>query len=123
MSDKLREAGKKSSMAVAATGGTGFASVVLLFPDSIYQSLLLILSPVITVLIGRLWEVALDAIDDLRTMHVIKQEEEGAVRDIEALSAMAHVDAEITAQAQRTLNEIRKEKFTTRLDRIRRLKS
>ena len=49
-----------SSTAAGLSGGTGFAGLVLLMPDGVLRSALLILSPSITIVITSFWQVAID---------------------------------------------------------------
>src|SRR3989441_12345787 len=51
------------SKAAGLSGGTGFAGIVLLLPDSVWKSILLIIAPAITVAISSSWHVVTDEID------------------------------------------------------------
>jgi hypothetical protein len=51
------------STAAGLSGGTGFAGIVMLLPDNVWKSILLIIAPAITVAISSSWHVVTDEID------------------------------------------------------------
>src|SRR5229473_891342 len=52
----------QDATAAGLSGGTGFAGIVLLLPDSMWKSVLLIFAPTITVIIGSSWHILTDEI-------------------------------------------------------------
>jgi|GEM_PF-3431181 len=61
----MAEGGRTASAnAAGLSGGTGFAGLVLLMPDTTLRSVLLILSPAITIVITSFWGVLVQEVNE-----------------------------------------------------------
>jgi hypothetical protein len=89
------------SKAAGLSGGTGFAGLVLLLPDGIWKSILLILAPTITVTISSSWHVVTDEINAAVADWRIKNEIKRAERVLKTVN-----DPELKSQAQKMIDAL-----------------
>jgi hypothetical protein len=95
-----------SSAAAGLSGGTGFAGLVSLLPDNTIKSVLLILAPSITVIIGLFWKVATDELGAWLADWKLRREARGAEALCRRLEANPNASAELKAQAEATLKAV-----------------
>jgi hypothetical protein len=96
-----------TSSAVGVSGGTGFAGIVLLMQDGVVKSILLILSPAITVIINRLWHVFTEVIDERVADWRIWSQRRKAEKLYERLKSDASVDPSVRDKAKATLDALK----------------
>jgi len=97
---------RRSSAAAGLSGGTGFAGLVSLLPNSPMKSVLLILSPSITILISLFWKVAIDELSAWLAYWKLRREVRGAEALCRRLEADPNASAELKEQAHATLRSV-----------------
>lgn len=96
----------KRSTAVGVSGGTGFAGLVMLMPDSSARSVLLILAPAITALISSLWVPFTQEVDMRVADWRIASQRKQAQRRYDALISDGIIDQSVIAKAKLTLDAL-----------------
>jgi hypothetical protein len=114
------DAGSVAASAAVATGsaasgaagvglatGTGFTGVVLLlFPDGIWKSLLLIVAPTVTVIISATWSVTTSFVEAKITNWRLDQEKKSALARLEEEKAKPNPNPKAIADAQEVVDAI-----------------
>jgi len=95
-----------ASSAVGVSGGTGFAGIVLLLQDGVVKSILLILSPVITVMISSFWNLATQEIEERVADWRIRSQRKKAEALYERLFSDPSVDPVARDKAKQTLDTL-----------------
>jgi hypothetical protein len=98
--------GAGRSKAAGLSGGTGFAGIVLLLPDGVWKSILLILAPAITVAISNSWHLVTDEIEARVADWRIRTQRRRAQKLLDDLNKNPNADASLKAQAQKTVNAL-----------------
>lgn len=95
-----------SSAAAGLSGGTGFAGFVSLLPDNTIKSVLLILAPSITIIIGLFWKVATDELGAWLADWKLRREVRGAEALCRKLETNPNASTELREQAKATLRAV-----------------
>src|SRR5262245_58134693 len=91
-SNSTENAGSNAAAGVAT--GTGFTGVVLLLPDGVAKSLLLIIAPTITIIITKSWWLVTSLVEEKIRDWRLNAEEKRAAHRVKALKD----DPDATAQ-------------------------
>jgi hypothetical protein len=92
--------------AAGVYGGTGFAGIVLLLPDGLMKSILLVLSPTITLIISSSWHLLIHEIDSRVADWRIRSQKQRVQKLLKALKEVPDVNAELVRQAQEDLDAL-----------------
>jgi len=94
------------SAAAGVSGGTGFAGIVLLLPDGLAKSVLLILAPTITVVITSFWHIVTDEVGSTIIDWRIRRQRKRAEKLFRDLRNDPSVSDATRADAQKTLEAL-----------------
>ena len=89
------------SSAAGLSGGTGFAGLVLLLPDGTLKSILLILSPTITIVVSSFWHVVTEEIESKVADWRIRSQKKRAAELYERLLKEGSADEELKEKAKK----------------------
>src|ERR1700752_671794 len=94
------------STAAGLSGGTGFAGIVLLLPEGVIKSILLILAPALTIAVSSSWHVIVDEIDSRVADWRIRTQRKRAEKLCSTLDNDPSTSAEIKLQAIKNLEAL-----------------
>jgi|SRR5215813_3719231 len=94
------------SQAAGLSGGTGFAGIVLLMPDSVWKSVLLIIAPAMTVVISATWLFLTDELGTVVADWRIKNQRRRAERLWHDVNNDPNATPELKAQARENLEAL-----------------
>jgi hypothetical protein len=95
------------STAVGISGGTGFASIVMLLSEGSTKSVLLILAPTLTIVISGAWSIAVDLAKQKYADWQIKKQRESAEARYELIKSDPTISAEVKDRAKKTVDALR----------------
>jgi hypothetical protein len=95
-----------TSTAVGVSGGTGFAGMVLLLPAGTWKSILLILSPTITIAFSALWRIISQEVDARVADWRIKEQKSRADTLYKQLKNDPNASPDAILRAKQTLDAL-----------------
>jgi hypothetical protein len=105
-SDKIRVPVTATGAAAGLSGGTGFAGLVLLLPDGIAKSVLVILAPAITVAISGSWRFVVEEINKRVADWRIGSERKRVEALLESLNKNPGASEQLKLQAKNDLDAL-----------------
>ncbi|MER8650289.1 hypothetical protein [Mesorhizobium sp. M0586] len=104
MAEDSKKVGASSAAGLSA--GTGFSGLVLLFPDGLFKSFLLILSPAITIAISSSWHVVTEEVGARVADWRIRSQRKKAGKMLHALMADPSTSPDLLSRAKQNLEAL-----------------